>query len=122
MVTKFRLGDAKPVSLPALPGQILSMEQSPSMPTQMNEMQQIPYAEAIGHILWLVMISWSDVVFQVGQLAQYMKNPGMANWEALKRLICYLNTTCDLWLTLASRKRCDPIVHADAGWASQYDH
>ena len=38
MATKFGLADAKPVSLPALPGEILSRGQSPSTPAQVTDM------------------------------------------------------------------------------------
>jgi hypothetical protein len=34
-------------------------------PEEWDSMRNIPYAQAIGHVLWPVMISWPDAVFQV---------------------------------------------------------
>jgi hypothetical protein len=117
MAIKFNLQNTKPTNLPALPGQVLTRDQSPSTTTQHLEMRGVPYAEGIGHILWPAMVSRPDVVFQVGILSQFIQNPGKAHWEALKRAIAYLDTTKDLWLTLGGRERLDPIVFTDADWA-----
>jgi hypothetical protein len=121
MANKFGVQDAKPVNLPALPGQILDKEQSPTTPSQQLLMRGIPYAEAIGHVLWPAMVSRPDVVFQVGILLQFVQNPGKAHWEALKRVVTYLNTTRDLWLTVGGDGEPEPIVYTDADWASQSD-
>jgi hypothetical protein len=84
-------------------------------------MRRVPYAEAIGHILWPAMVTRPDIVFQVGILSQFVQNPGKPHWEALKRAIIYLNTTKDLWLTLGGKGNENPIVFTDADWASQAD-
>ena len=48
------------------------------------QMHGVPYAEAIGSILWLTMISRLDVAYAVGVLVQFIQNPGQTHWEALK--------------------------------------
>ena len=35
----------------------------------------------------------------VSLLSQFIQNPGLAHWEALKQVIVYLGSTKDLWLT-----------------------
>ena len=67
------------------------------------------------------MISRPDAAFQVGQLAQYVQTPGRPHWDALKRLMSYLDTTRDLWLTLASGENRPLVIYTDADWASQSD-
>jgi hypothetical protein len=119
MAVKSAVDKAKPTYLPAQPGQILSHDQSPVTPNQINEMANVPYSEAIGHVLWPAMVSCPDTIFQVMQLVQ---NPGRIHWDALKKVISYLNTTCHYWLTLASGEKSDLIVYTDANWASQSDH
>ena len=57
---------AKPVTMPMEPGAILTKDQSPSTTSQTNEMQRVPYAEAIGSVLWPAMISTPDITFAVG--------------------------------------------------------
>ena len=93
MAMKFRLTSAKPVYVPMLPDEVLSCDQSPSMPAEATEMSKIPYRNMIGHVLWLVMISHPDTVFATGILSQFISNPGLAHIKALKCLISYLYTT-----------------------------
>jgi hypothetical protein len=99
MAAKFSVDNGKNINLPMLPGEILTCDQSPFTPAQYSEMKNVPYAEAIGHVLWPVMISRPDALCAVGILAQFVQNPGLAHWKALKRVIGYLYTTRDLWLT-----------------------
>ena len=93
MATKFRLTSAKPVYVPMLPGEVLSHDQSLSMPAETTEMSKIPYRNMIGHVLWPVMISRPDAIFATGILSQFISNPSPAHVKALKCLISYLYTT-----------------------------
>ena len=99
MVDKFRLTNSAPVATPMVTGATLSTSDSPSTPTQVVRMCGIPYAEAIGSVLWPVVISQPDAAFAVSTLLQFIQNPGPTHWEALKRVIIFLGSTKDLWLT-----------------------
>ena len=57
MVNKFRLTNSAPVATPMVTGATFSTADSPSTPTQVADMCRIPYAEAIGSVLWPVVIS-----------------------------------------------------------------
>ena len=80
--------------MPIEPGKQLTTEQSPSTTTQITRMHGVPYAEAIGSILWPTMILRPDVAYAVGVLAQFIQNPGQNHWEILKQVIVYLGATC----------------------------
>jgi hypothetical protein len=84
MAKKFNLQDSKLTYLPAQPGEVLSNIQSPSTPAQQLEMRRKPCTEAIGHVLWPVVVSRPDVTFQTGILLQFVQDPGQAYWNALK--------------------------------------
>ena len=99
MVNKFRLTNSSPVATPMVTGATFSTSNSPSTPMQIAHMCGIPYAEAIGSVLWPVVISRPDAAFAVSILSQFIQNPGPAHWEALKRMIVFLGSTKDLWLT-----------------------
>jgi hypothetical protein len=122
MAKKFDLQDSKPTYLPTQPSQALSNIQSPSTPAQPLKMQRKPYAERIGHALWPVMVSRPDATFQISILSQFMQNPGQAHWNTLKRVMSYLNTTKDLWLTLGGKGKMKLVVYTNADWASRSDH
>jgi hypothetical protein len=84
----------------------------------MMRMRNIPYAEAIGSVLWPVMISRPDAAFSVSVLSQFIQNPGRIHWEALQQVIVYLNSTKDLWLTFGGRTK-SLEGYCDADWAGQ---
>ena len=100
---KFGLTSAKPTSTPMDPGTKLSNEQCLSTLMQVSKMCGVPYAKAIGSILWLVMISRPDCAFSVLTLAQFVQNPTQAHWEAVKRVMVYVGTVHTLWLTFSGK-------------------
>ena len=103
MLGKFALTSAKPVLMPMDPGTKFSKEQYPSTMTQLAKMCGVLYAEAIGSVLWPVMILRPDCAFAILTLAQFIQNPMRAHWEAVKRVMVYLGTTCALWLTFSGK-------------------
>ena len=121
MLNKFRLTNAKPVSTPMEAGAQFTKDQGPSSPTQAMRMRSVPYAEAIGCVLWPVMITRPDCAFAVGILSQFIQNPGNVHWEALKRVMVYLGSTKDLWLTFGGRSRKLVEGFCDSDYANQRD-
>jgi hypothetical protein len=77
-------------------------EQGLSTPTQMMCMRYVPYAEAIGSVLWPVMISCPDAAFPVSVLLQFIQNPlgGITVRYCVpkfnKRFVAYLWRTHDI--------------------------
>ena len=118
MVEKFSLTNAKRVSTPMEPNVHFSLDQSPSSTNQLAHMKGVPYSEAIGSVLWPVVVSRPDAAYAIGILSQFIQNPGLAHWEALKRLITYLGWTKDLWLTFGGRSKTLVQGFCDADWAS----
>ena len=84
-------------------------------------MKGIPYSEAIGSILWPAVISRPDITYATGILSQFIQNPGYAHWEGVKRIITYLDTTKNHWLTFRGTSKTLVEGYSDADWASQKD-
>ena len=118
MVEKFSLTNAKKVTTPMEPNVQFSVDQSPSTTNQLARMKGVPYSEAIGSVLWPVVVSRPDAAYAIGILAQFIQNPGSAHWEALKRLITYLGWTKDYWLTFGGRSKMLVEGFCDADWAT----
>ena len=118
MVDKFYLTNAKKVTTPMDPNVHYSIDQSPSTTNQLACMKGVPYSEAIGSVLWPVVVSRPDAAYAIGILAQFIQNPGLAHWEALKKLITYLGSTKDLWLTFGGRSKMLVEGFCDADWAT----
>ena len=119
IVEKFRLTKAKPVSIPIDSHANFSIEQCPSSINQVEKMKGVPYAEAIGSVLWATVVSRPDTAFAVGILSQFIQNPGIPHWEGVKRLIAYLRTTKEYWLTFGGKKHTVLEGYSDSDWASQ---
>jgi len=84
-------------------------------------MKGVPYSEAIGSILWPVMVSRPDAAFAVSTLSQFIQNPGAAHWEGVKRVILYLLTTKDHWLTWGGHGKTIVEAYCDADWGEKLD-
>jgi Reverse transcriptase (RNA-dependent DNA polymerase)/gag-polypeptide of LTR copia-type/GAG-pre-integrase domain len=119
MVEKFRLTGAKAVATPMETNAQFTNHQSPSSIAQVARMKGVPYSEAIGSVLWPVVVSRPDAAYAVGILSQFIQNPGQAHWEAVKRVISYLGSTKTLWLTFGGTKETLVEGYCDADWASQ---
>ena len=118
MVDKFSLTNAKRVATPMDPNVQFSTDQCPSLTTQLAHMKGIPYSEAIGSVLWLVVVSRPDAAYAIGILSQFIQNPGLAHWEALKRLTTYLGWMKDLWLTFGGHSETLVEGYCNADWAT----
>ena len=57
MLEKFRLTNAKPVSIPMASSEQFTKDQGPSTLKQVVAMRGVSYAEVIGCVLWPVMIT-----------------------------------------------------------------
>ena len=77
------------------------------------------YQQAIGCLMFAMVLTRPDIAFVLGKLAQYMSDPSEHHGHALKSLMRYLNST-------ASQKlRYGPggahkhfVMYSDADWAS----
>jgi hypothetical protein len=47
-------------------------------------MAGVPYKEAIGSLIYLMMCTRPDIAYAVGQAARFSQNPGKAHWSAIK--------------------------------------
>ena len=121
LAERFSLTNAKLVHIPMDPNVAYSIQQSLNTPNQLAQMKGVPYSEAIGGVLWPAVVSRPDIVYAIGILLQFIQNLGQTHWEALKRVIMYLNTTKTLWLTFGGGLKYLVEGFSDADWARQKD-
>ena len=101
---RFSLTDAKPYNSPMIPGFAFTKEHSPNSPEEVTQMQKTPYREAIGSLMYIAVATRPDIAFAVSALSQYLSNPGIAHWEAVKRVFRYLAGTKTLELTYGGER------------------
>ena len=61
-------------------------------------MKVIPYALAIGSIMYAMLCTRPDVNLAVSLVGRYQSNPGKEHWTAVKNILKYLKRTKDMFL------------------------
>lgn len=104
VITRFSMQTAKKGLLPFRHGVPLSKGQSPMTAKEIEEMRQVPYASAVGSLMYAMLCTRPDICYAVGIVARYQSNPGQAHWTAVKHILKYLKRTRDYRL----------VYHADS--------
>ena len=89
---------SKLVDTPVEKGLTLSIDQCPKTDKEKERMSNVPYASAIGSLMYAMLCTRPDICFAVGLVSRYQSNPGLAHWQAVKRIFRYLRGTSDLVL------------------------
>ncbi|KAE8654176.1 E3 ubiquitin protein ligase upl2, putative isoform 2 [Hibiscus syriacus] len=93
VLSRFNMQDAKPVSTPLGVHFRLSKDQSPKTEEERAHMVKVPYASAIGSLMYAMVCTRPDIAHAVGAVSRYMNNPGKVHWEAVKWILRYLRGT-----------------------------
>ena len=89
---------SKLIDTPAEKGLILSLSQYPKIDNENKVMNNVPCASAEGSLMYVMLCKRADICFSVGLVNRYQSNPGLAHWQAVKRIMRYLHCTTDLVL------------------------
>ncbi|KAL0331355.1 UNVERIFIED_CONTAM: Retrovirus-related Pol polyprotein from transposon TNT 1-94 [Sesamum angustifolium] len=85
-------------------------------------MKNIPYSNAIGSIMFLMVCTRPDIAYSISCLSRYMSNAGLPHWEALKWLLRYLNGSANRGLIFSKcAKGVDLTGYVDSNYANDRD-
>ena len=119
-LSRFNMNEAKLVSTSLDSHFKLSKEQSPKTKEERDHMSKVPYASAIGSLIYAMVCTRPNIAHAVGVVSRFMSRPGKQHWEAVKWILRYLkgsSNTC-LCFTGASLKL---QGYVDADFASDID-
>ncbi|KAD6796251.1 hypothetical protein E3N88_07147 [Mikania micrantha] len=88
--------------VPIQKGTILSRSQCPSSKVEQERMNGVPYASAIGSIMYAMICTRPDVSCALSMTSRYQQNPGNSHWMAVKSILKYLRNTKDMFLIYGS--------------------
>ena len=91
VVEKFNMQDANPVSTPLANHFKLSGSQCPKNEKEIKDMSKVPYASAVGCLMYAMVCTRPDLAHAVSTISKYMANPGREHWNAVKWIFRYLN-------------------------------
>jgi hypothetical protein len=92
------MSECNPALTPMEENQKLSTSMSLDTDEQWVEMKAYPYCELIGKLLYLAVAMCLDITYTIGVLCQFVENPGMQHWFAVKRVLQYLKGTINMKL------------------------
>ncbi|GKC59861.1 retrotransposon protein, putative, ty1-copia subclass [Tanacetum coccineum] len=76
----------------------LSKSQGASTPAELKRIQNVPYASAVGSIMYAVRCTRSKVAFAQNITSQIQQNPGDLHRTTIKNILKYLRNTKDMFL------------------------
>ena len=80
-----------------------------------------PYNEAVGGLMWLVVMSRPDITNAVRAVSRHSNSPAERHWKAVLQIIRYLLATKDLSLTFEWGSGLEISIFADANYAEKAD-
>ena len=121
VLQRFGMQNCKPGDTPVAKGDKFSLSQCPKTDLEIQEMEKIPYAWAVGSLMYAQVCIRPDIAFIVGMLGRYLSNPGMDHWRAAKRVLRYLQRTKDYMLTYRKSDQLEIIGYSDSDFAGCQD-
>ena len=85
------------------PGITLSKSQCPTSNLEIANMSRIPYASAIGSIMYAMICTRLDVSYPLSMTSRYQAQPGEAHWIAVKNILKYLRRTKEMFLVYGGK-------------------
>nr|GEY09055.1 retrotransposon protein, putative, Ty1-copia subclass [Tanacetum cinerariifolium] len=98
ILKRYCIENSKRRSIPIQEKLKLSKSQCASTPTEVKRMQNVPYASAIGSIMYAMRCTRLDVAFAHNVTSRFQQNPGDLHWTTVKNILKYLKNTKDMVL------------------------
>ncbi|TYK30754.1 gag/pol protein [Cucumis melo var. makuwa] len=89
--------------LPFRHGVHLYKEQCPKTPQEVEDMRRIPYASAVGSLMYVILCTRPDICYAVGIVSRHQSNPGLDHWTTIKIILKYLRKTRDYMLVYGAK-------------------
>ncbi|KAL0534578.1 hypothetical protein IC582_028869 [Cucumis melo] len=87
------MATSKVVSTPLAQHIKISARDSPKDPTDRQAMSYVPYSNATGSLMYLMVCTRPDLAHSSSLVSRHMGNPGKIHWEATKWVFRYLAGT-----------------------------
>jgi len=120
VLQRFQMENAKAVSTPLAAYMKLSFKQSPSNKAEKLDMKQVPYASAVGSLMYVMVCTRPDIAHVVGIVSRFLSNLCRKHWNVMKWILRYLCGTTNLRLYFGGDK---PILvdYTDSNMAGDID-
>ncbi|GJX22783.1 putative RNA-directed DNA polymerase [Tanacetum coccineum] len=95
----------------------------PSTLAEVKRMKGVPYASAVGSIMYAMRCTRPDIAFSQNLKSRYQQNPSESHWTAVKNILKYLRNTRDMFLVYGGDSTTELSVtcYIDASWKTDQD-
>eukprot|EP00253_Pinus_taeda_P034263 PITA_34263 len=97
----------------------------PKTQEEEEDMSSVPYASAVGSLMYAMVCTRLDIAHAVGVLRRFMSKPAKEHWTTAKRVFRHLHGTSDYGLCYQGRPGLDRVLDicgfVDADWAGDLD-
>uniref|UniRef100_A0A2N9I4A8 Retrovirus-related Pol polyprotein from transposon TNT 1-94 n=1 Tax=Fagus sylvatica TaxID=28930 RepID=A0A2N9I4A8_FAGSY len=121
VLERFRMNDYSPSVAPIVKGDRFNLNQCPKNDLEREQMKNIPYASAVGSLMYAQVCTRPDIAFAVGMLGRYQSDPGLDHWRAAKKVMRYLQGTKDYMLMYRRTDNLEVIGYSDSDFAGCID-
>ena len=84
-------------------------------------MRRVPYASAIGSIMYAMICTRPDVSYPLSVTSRYQADPGEGHWIAVKNILKYLKRTKDVFLLYGGEDELSVRGYRDASYLIDSD-
>jgi len=116
IVERFGMSHSKPFATP--------MEEPKSMEERLEYVSDqdkdainVPYREAIGSLMYLMIGTRPDIAYSVCKLARFCEIPKWKHWLAVKRVLRYVHGTSNMGLLYDLKEGTGVYGYSDSDWA-----
>ncbi|GKC82136.1 hypothetical protein Tco_1137853 [Tanacetum coccineum] len=81
--------------------------QGTSTPGEVKHMHNVPYASAVGSIMYVVRCTRPDVAFAQNITSHFQQNPREPHWTTVKTIFKYLRNTKDMFLVYSRNPKAE---------------
>ena len=118
---RFGMQNAKRGYVPVSQGITISKDQCPNSLDEKDHMSKVPYASAIGSIMYAMVCTRPDVSYALSMTSRYQSNPGEGHWTAVKNILKYLRRTKDSFLVYGGEEKLVVKGYTDASFQTDRD-
>jgi hypothetical protein len=90
-------------------------------PAEQKRMRAIPYASAIGSIIYAMICTHPDVSYDLSDMSKYQSNYGHAHWTIVKNILKYLRRTMEAFLVFGGEEELIVKGYRDASFQTDTD-
>ncbi|KAL9238891.1 hypothetical protein vseg_013261 [Gypsophila vaccaria] len=114
LLQKAKMSEAKPASTPLDSNTSLTLKSGTPLTTPTD------YRMLVGSLQYLF-LTRPDIAFAVNKLSQFMHQPTTTHWQALKRLLRYLQGTPHFGINIYKQSPLNLHAFSDSDWAGDKD-